>query len=78
LLAELLNQWPVYLAFVTSFATVLIMWVHHHSISGPIAAGVYAGLFFLIDNTAGAIGLWRDGGTWLLLVANWDSERPPI
>ena len=25
--------------------------------------------------TAGAIGLWRDGGTWLLLVANWDSER---
>jgi uncharacterized membrane protein len=32
LLAELLNQCPVYLAFVTSFATVLIMWVHHHAI----------------------------------------------
>jgi hypothetical protein len=27
------------------------------------------------NNTAGAIGLCRDGGTWLLLVANWDSER---
>jgi hypothetical protein len=27
------------------------------------------------NNTAGAIGLCRDGDTWLLLVANWDSER---
>jgi hypothetical protein len=26
-------------------------------------------------DTAGAIGLSRDGDTWLLLVANWDSER---
>lgn len=25
-------QWPGYLAFVTSFFTVLIMWVNHHSI----------------------------------------------
>jgi uncharacterized membrane protein len=28
----LLFQWPSYLAFVTSFATILIMWVSHHSI----------------------------------------------
>jgi uncharacterized membrane protein len=28
----LLDQWPSYLAFVTSFATILIMWVSHHSI----------------------------------------------
>jgi len=28
----LFNQWPSYLAFVTSFATILIMWVSHHSI----------------------------------------------
>ncbi|HVB26039.1 MAG TPA: TMEM175 family protein [Ktedonobacteraceae bacterium] len=28
----LLNQWPFYLAFLTSFATILIMWVSHHSI----------------------------------------------
>jgi uncharacterized membrane protein len=30
-LAEnLLRQWPSYIALVTSFFTVLIMWVHHH------------------------------------------------
>jgi uncharacterized membrane protein len=28
----LFYQWPAYLAFVTSFATILIMWVSHHSI----------------------------------------------
>jgi uncharacterized membrane protein len=26
----LLNQWPAYLAYVISFATVLIMWANHH------------------------------------------------
>ena len=30
LAAALLAQWPSYLAFVTSFATILIMWVSHH------------------------------------------------
>ena len=29
---ELLKQWPSYLTFVTSFATILIMWASHHSI----------------------------------------------
>jgi uncharacterized membrane protein len=24
------HQWPVYLAFLTSFATILIMWINHH------------------------------------------------
>jgi uncharacterized membrane protein len=28
----LLKQWPSYLAFITSFATILIMWASHHSI----------------------------------------------
>src|SRR2546421_4639016 len=28
----LYKQWPSYLAFVTSFATILIMWVSHHNI----------------------------------------------
>jgi uncharacterized membrane protein len=28
----LARQWPSYIAFVTSFFTVLIMWVSHHSI----------------------------------------------
>jgi uncharacterized membrane protein len=26
----LLAQWPAYLAFVTSFATIAIMWINHH------------------------------------------------
>jgi uncharacterized membrane protein len=29
---ELGHQWPGYFAFVTSFATVLIMWINHHGI----------------------------------------------
>src|SRR5438477_460993 len=30
LLDALLKQWPVYLGYVTSFLTVLIMWANHH------------------------------------------------
>ena len=30
LLAALVGQWPAYLAFVTSFATIGIMWINHH------------------------------------------------
>lgn len=33
---ELLQQWPSYLAFVTSFLTILIMWINHHRIFGLI------------------------------------------
>ncbi len=32
LLSALLHQWPTYLAFVTSFATIGIMWINHHRI----------------------------------------------
>ena len=32
LLSGLTSQWPSYFAFLTSFFTVLIMWVHHHAI----------------------------------------------
>jgi uncharacterized membrane protein len=28
----LIQQWPAYFAFATSFLTILIMWVHHHAI----------------------------------------------
>lgn len=32
-LAEaLIEQWPAYLAFLTSFSTILIMWVNHHNL----------------------------------------------
>ena len=30
LVRALLAEWPSYLGFVTSFATILIMWVNHH------------------------------------------------
>ena len=30
--SALFNQWPSYLTFITSFATILIMWVSHHGI----------------------------------------------
>ncbi|MGB7437804.1 MAG: TMEM175 family protein [Candidatus Acidiferrum sp.] len=30
--AALLQQWPSYVGLVTSFFTVLIMWMHHHAI----------------------------------------------
>jgi uncharacterized membrane protein len=30
LLGALLNQWPSYLAYVTSFAQISIMWINHH------------------------------------------------
>lgn len=30
LLRALADQWPAYLAFVTSFATIGIMWINHH------------------------------------------------
>ena len=29
---SLLRQWPSYVGLVTSFFTILIMWVHHHAI----------------------------------------------
>jgi uncharacterized membrane protein len=32
LLQLLAAQWPAYLAFLTSFATILIMWINHHRI----------------------------------------------
>jgi uncharacterized membrane protein len=36
LLQGLLNQWPEFFAFVTSFATILIMWVGHHEMFNAI------------------------------------------
>lgn len=32
LLHALLHEWPSYLAFVTSFATILIVWINHHNL----------------------------------------------
>ena len=30
--STLLNEWPAYLAYVTSFLTILIMWINHHNL----------------------------------------------
>lgn len=35
----LVAQWPTYLAFATSFATILIMWVNHHRLFTHIGRG---------------------------------------
>jgi uncharacterized membrane protein len=32
LISQLVSQWPSYLAFVTSFFSVLVMWIHHHRV----------------------------------------------
>jgi uncharacterized membrane protein len=32
LLRSLIDNWPSFLAFLTSFVTVLVIWVHHHRI----------------------------------------------
>jgi len=37
LLTALLKQWPAYLAYVTSFATIGIMWINHHRLFTLIA-----------------------------------------
>jgi uncharacterized membrane protein len=33
---QLMRQWPSYLALVTSFATITIMWMNHHMLFGLI------------------------------------------
>ncbi len=33
---ELIAEWPAYLAFVTSFLTILVMWINHHRVFGLI------------------------------------------
>jgi uncharacterized membrane protein len=52
LAAALLAQWPSYLALVTSFFAILIMWANHHTMFGMIrkvnAPFVYANGFLLL------------------------------
>jgi uncharacterized membrane protein len=36
LAAALRSQWPVFLAYLTSFTTILVMWVNHHILFGRI------------------------------------------
>lgn len=39
LAAALRGQWPIYLAFVVSFATILIMWMNHHAMFKLVRTG---------------------------------------
>ena len=52
LISGLTNQWPSYFAFLTSFFTVLVMWVHHHAIfrlvRGADATLLFANGFLLM------------------------------
>ena len=52
LASALASEWPGYFAFVTSFFTVLIMWVHHHVIFRLVrrtdAALLFANGFLLL------------------------------
>jgi uncharacterized membrane protein len=53
LTAALLRQWPSYLALVTSFFTILVMWANHHAIFAMVrrvdAPFLYAnGLLLLV------------------------------
>ena len=49
---KLLHQWPTYLAFLTSFLTILIMWINHHRVFSLIQRTdnrfmIYNGLLLL-------------------------------
>jgi uncharacterized membrane protein len=44
--AALLRLWPSYLAFVISFATILVMWVNHHRLFNHIRRSNHTFLFW--------------------------------
>lgn len=50
------QQWPSYVAFVTSFFTILVMWVNHHKVfklvRRPSAHLMFANGFLLMMTTA--------------------------
>ena len=43
---SLLALWPSYLAFLTSFATILVIWVHHHWVLAMITKNDHAFLYW--------------------------------
>ena len=47
LIGALLKQWPTYLAYVTSFLTILIMWMNHHKLFQHIKRSDH--MFLLIN-----------------------------
>src|ERR1700678_1924151 len=53
LASALLNEWPSYVAFVTSFFTVLIMWMNHHAVF-KFVRKVNARILFGISESSGS------------------------
>ena len=51
------REWPSYLSFLTSFATILIMWINHHAI------------FRLVQRTSTSL-LFANGFLLLLVVTS--------
>ena len=45
LISALLKQWPTFLAYVISFATILVMWVNHHRLFNHIRRSSHTFLF---------------------------------
>src|SRR5713226_7606056 len=66
----LLGEWPTFFAFVTSFSTILIMWMNHHNLSNDsnTAAVVYSGSFFLLAIVWNI--LWRYASNGLRLLGS--------
>ena len=71
LLAGLLAQWPVYVAYLISFLFILIMWVNHHRMFEHIAR---VDNNFLYLNGFGTRGLDED----YLTAAHLARGRPSI
>jgi uncharacterized membrane protein len=46
LFTKLLELWPSFLAFVTSFGTILVMWINHHRIFRLVRAPDYPFLYW--------------------------------
>lgn len=45
LLLTLARQWPTFLGYLVSFATILVMWVNHHNLIGRVRKSTQAFLF---------------------------------
>jgi len=46
LFAKLLDLWPSFLAFVTSFGTILVMWINHHRVFRLVRTTDYPFLYW--------------------------------
>ena len=44
--SALLSQWPIYVAYVTSFVTIGIIWINHHAMIGRLREVDHAILFW--------------------------------